>query len=1059
MKKTYKMMMSCLMTCMLMTTLPISGQLINKESNNVCTESLLSFRQDDGLMKMPKADSEWKSLGTASFTDNYICKNSYQVEVQQNISNPQWYRLVQPYHQAKASEGWNSYGTPSDDLQFQLLKKGDNWSVYRDSEWVNEPMEHDSLVWFPWRSTGYYDTFTIDGSSRTDNLRISHPGYWNKWSPQDSILHNRVLSYQSSGYPDVVQLAPYYYVNNLGGWDYTQKDGIVLIKFPTIKTVVINVSTPGTMSNVLFAEIDNWTDVRDLTIIGHINKEDMKFFSRMTKLERLDLSQTDITSITGCNGLANLNTCILPSTVITVEENAFNGCTNLQGINLPNAVTIGKSAFYNCGKITEIELPNAETIGESAFPYCSSLTTVSLPQAVTIGENAFYCSGLNTVSLPQAVTIGFQAFYSCSSLTTVSLPQAETIGDYAFISCSSLTTVSLPQAETIGKYAFQYCNSLNTVSLPQAVTIGYQAFYFCSSLTTVSLPQAVTIGKSAFYRCSSLTTVSLPATLLFIGGDAFAYCSNLSDVYCYVVVPISTTAFDSTGSKNTTLHVPAFSHTAYRLHESWYKFNSIVTLEGLLDNITISSDFSINSSNGLASPVDININGYSSSSSSVSTGHLTIATPDIHIGKLTFESKKYVINGYNSSGSYYSYKTNNTLITHSPVFVNAVDIDLNVETRRWNFLSFPFDVDVSSIEAPDSALWVIRKYSGADRAALTGNTWQNMGEGTTLKAHEGYILHCTDPNDIYNSIMTFKVHAIDNASKGNILACNDVTVPLSSYPSEKAHNRSWNLVGNPYSSYYYTTAIEHQGVLTAWNGSGYTAYSLLDDNYVLSPFEAFFVQCPEDATSMTFKASGRSHTTETETNSNATSWRSPSHGTRQVYNLLLTDGEYTDRTRLVVNENAKMDYETECDASKFMSDDSTVPQLYISDNGIHYAINERPMGNGEFHLGARLGRPGEYTIQLHSKIEVSDPVLLIDNVTGETTDLTKNDYTFTGQTCDNEHRFTLTIGAATGISEIASGNTNNEVYTLDGKRVPKGTLSGGVYVVRKNGKTAKKVVK
>ena len=1037
MKKTYKMMMACLTACMLMTTLPISGQLINKESNNISAVNLLSFREDDGRMKMPKADSDWKSLGTATFTDNYLCKNSYQVELQQHLSNPQWYRLVQPYHQAKVSEGWNSKGTPAEDLQFQLLKKGDNWSVYRDSAWVTEPMEHDSLVWFPWRSTGYYDTFTYDGSSRIDNLRISHPGYWQKWSPQDSILHNRVLSFQSSGYPDVVQLAPRYYINNLGGWDYTQKDGIVLIKFPTIKTVVINVSTPGTMSNVLFAEIDNWTDVRDLTIIGHINKEDMKFFSRLTKLERLDLSQTDITSITGCNGLSNLTTCILPSTVITVEDDAFNGCTNLQGINLPNAVTIGNSAFYNCGKITEIELPNAETIGESAF-YCPYY-------------NGVYPSSLKSISLPKAVTIGNQAFSACSSLTTVSLPQAVTIGNQAFSPCSSLTTVSLPQAETIGFSAFQSCSSLTTVSLPQAVTIGDYDFYACRSLTTVSLPQAETIGNNAFSACSSLTTVSLPATLLFIGNAAFASCSNLSDVYCYMVVPISTTAFDNTGSKNTTLHVPAFSHTAYRLHESWYKFNSIVTMEGLLDNITINSDFSINSSNGLASPVDINIKGCDAgSSSSVKTGHLTIATPDIHVGKLTMENSYY----YN----YYSRPYFNTLINHSPVSIDAVDIDLNVETRRWNFLSFPFDVEVSSIEAPDSALWVIRKYSGADRAALTGNTWQNMSDGTTLKAYEGYILHCTDPTNNY-SIMSFKIHAKNNASKGNILACDDVTVPLSSYPSEKAHNRSWNLVGNPYPCFYYTTAIEHQGVITIWNGNGYTAYSLLDDDYVLSPFEAFFVQCPEGAMSMTFHADGRSHTENSESSSNATSWRSPSHGTRQVYNLLLTDGEYTDRTRLVVNENAKMDYETECDASKFMSEDSTVPQLYITDNGIRYAIDERPMGDGVLHLGVRTGHTDEYTIHLQAKPEVSDPVLLTDNITGETADLTENDYTFTSQASENEQRFTLIIGDATGISEVASGSANCETYTLDGKRMPNGILPGGIYVVRQNGKAAKKVVK
>ncbi len=78
-----------------------------------------------------------------------------------------------------------------------------------------------------------------------------------------------------------------------------------------------------------------------------------------------------------------------------------------------------------------------------AFESCTSLTSVIIPNSVTIiSNNAFeFCTSLTNVLIPNSVnTIGSGAFYACSSLTSIVIPESvNVIGTYAFQECSSLT--------------------------------------------------------------------------------------------------------------------------------------------------------------------------------------------------------------------------------------------------------------------------------------------------------------------------------------------------------------------------------------------------------------------------------------------------------------------------------------------------------------------------------------------------------------------------------------------------------------------------------------------
>ena len=122
-------------------------------------------------------------------------------------------------------------------------------------------------------------------------------------------------------------------------------------------------------------------------------------------------------------------------------------------------------------------------IGNYAFQNCTGLTSVTIPNSVTqIGTHAFRgCTGLSSVSIPGSVTlIGYNAFQNCTGLTSVTLNYGlNTIDSDTFSGCTGLTSVSLPNSLTdIGSYAFDGCTGLTSVTIPGRVTtIGISAHH------------------------------------------------------------------------------------------------------------------------------------------------------------------------------------------------------------------------------------------------------------------------------------------------------------------------------------------------------------------------------------------------------------------------------------------------------------------------------------------------------------------------------------------------------------------------------------------------------
>ena len=339
------------------------------------------------------------------------------------------------------------------------------------------------------------------------------------------------------------------------------------------------------LTNIGYQAFRDCSGLTSVTISNSVTSIGETAFYGCSGLTSVAIPNT-VTSI-GSNAFSDcgLTSVTIPSSVTFIDEFAFTYCSNLTSIIVEGG-NINYDSRDNCNAIIETNsntliagckntiIPNSVTsIGDYAFEGCSGLTSVTIPNSVTsIGTAAFSDCSLTSVTIPSSVTsIGGSAFRYCNRLTSVTIPNSvNTIGQMAFSGCSYLQRVKISDLAA-------WCNIAFEDEDANPLTYAHHLYDEYGEITYLDIPDNVTsIGEYAFSGCIGLTGLTIPSSVTSIGEYAFSGCSNLTSVTVEMETPLTITELTFNNRANATLYVPAGCKAAYEAANYWKEFKKIV---------------------------------------------------------------------------------------------------------------------------------------------------------------------------------------------------------------------------------------------------------------------------------------------------------------------------------------------------------------------------------------------------------------------------------------------------------------------------------------------------
>jgi hypothetical protein len=246
-------------------------------------------------------------------------------------------------------------------------------------------------------------------------------------------------------------------------------------------------------------------------------------FNSFPNLQEIYISKNIVSLKSSCfKDLSNLQIINFEndSALITIEDNVFNNCKNLNSIILPSSlININNNAFSNCISLNNIILgSNINSLSIELFKNCTNLQSINITKnIVTINNSAFEnCSSLNSVIFDPSSTLTHikdRAFSDCTSLSNIIIPNSvTTIGSFVFFNNTSLTNIHLnSNLQSLNNNSFSNCISLNNINLEN------------TSITDLS--------DNLFINCINLSYIITPFKLKRFGFNIFENCNNFNKLY------------------------------------------------------------------------------------------------------------------------------------------------------------------------------------------------------------------------------------------------------------------------------------------------------------------------------------------------------------------------------------------------------------------------------------------------------------------------------------------------------------------------------------------------
>lgn len=874
------------------------------------------------------------------------------------------------------------------------------------------------------RYSSTFDPWTTDDYKIVKLDDVTYANNYDKYTTPATFTH-----YISLEEGEHVLTFSHWHRNTTTG-NYSQVLSIGYIRLETIESMykTIHLSAPGTLGVEALSHVNTLPEMRALRLTGKMNASDWNDISKMTGLMAIDMTNADIETIPAS---AFTNTSIrfvdLPTKLKTIGDNAFDNRYLTGPLVLPEGLdSIGKEAFQK-NYITEVTIPESvRGIGQAAFFDNQYLQSATLNNNMeTIVRSLFNnCKKLAVVHGGKNVkNIFYRAFWGCDSLRSIKDVVPVTIDREAFYNCQKLDSINFSRIKSIGYESFYQCYGLKEADLTTLTSID-RSFAGCTGIKKVMLGNDITTIKSdAFYNCHALEEVVLGSSINSLETDCFKSDRNaLKRVYITAPAPpaVGSTPFYSPTS--ITLYVPEYAMVSYKLDNYWSKFTKVEPNPNQPDKVNLYKKLELTSNARIPN------------------------SPDMYLGG----GSSLIVNGNNPQvfGSYkqrlqQDEEYTSSLISRCNAMTSAAStLQYYSSYRNWNYVCMPFDVKRSDIKMLSNSGIAVRYYDSESRATngASGN-WKDVPADSMLHMGKGYIFRTSE--------YVFVEFPATEETHNAIFRSEAVTTPLVQYAAVESANAGWNFVGNPYTCFYDIYYMDFAAPITVWNisNSTYSAYSAADDEFVLMPSQAFFVQKPELVDAITFQPAGRQINKTIDHSALAMRRAARSKQVqRKLVDVALTCADRTDRTRVVVNANASDDFCADNDAVKMMAYEGT-PQIYTIAGADQLAVNEGAHRDGSVALGMYLPADDAYTIAV-DRDELG--VKLLDY--GVEVEMP---YTFSAAEGYMDDRFTLTFEApTTGINTVATdADADNAIYTIDGRRV-NSTAQKGIYI-----QNHKKIVK
>lgn len=144
----------------------------------------------------------FESLGMGTFQDNWALGGTYSVEIQKAQGFDR-YRVIDPYKEGLTNddgewENWIAMGTRCPYIEFWETGEGDLILFNNFALGIN----YQAVASQPIRA---YHASSFSGTNPEFSKKVDNKTY---------------------------QLAPYYYINGVGGWNNTEADGVIVITLP-----------------------------------------------------------------------------------------------------------------------------------------------------------------------------------------------------------------------------------------------------------------------------------------------------------------------------------------------------------------------------------------------------------------------------------------------------------------------------------------------------------------------------------------------------------------------------------------------------------------------------------------------------------------------------------------------------------------------------------------------------------------------------------------------------------------------------------------------------------